>query len=156
MKLPFNINIIVAINKFGFIGNKNLMMWHSPSDFKKFKQLTTGNTVVMGKNTYESIGKPLPNRKNIVISSQLKDERVSIINHLDELGSISPVGEVFIIGGENLFKIFVEKAENLYITTIDNDDIGDTKFEFPKINFTLKNKEQLEDGMGTFYHFIKP
>lgn len=120
------ISIIAAIGKNNELGGKNGLLWNLPADMKHFKEITSGHIVVMGQKTFESIGRPLPNRKNIVLTSDknyLRDG-VDAVHSLEELsgllGKISkPNEEIFVIGGGQVYKSMMDKADKLYITHID-------------------------------------
>ena len=117
------------------IGKDNQMPWHLSDDLKNFKKLTLGKTVIMGRLTYDSIGKPLPNRKNIVLSRSLKDKKVDVLSNVEEaLEVTSAEEEVFIIGGQDIYSQTIKKATKLYITMIDCEIKGD-KF-FPNIDLS--------------------
>ena len=123
------IKIIVAMSKNRVIGNSNTLIWHLPEDLKRFRQLTTGNTIVMGRQTYESIGKPLPNRRSIIITRNpdYKVEGCEIVNSLEEALLLSN-SDCFIIGGGEIYRQAIGIADRLYITSIDKYFEGDTKF----------------------------
>lgn len=123
------IKIIVAISKNRVIGNDNKLIWSLPSDLKRFKQITTGNTVVMGRKTYESIGKPLPNRRNIIITrnSDYKIEGCEVANSLGEALMLCN-NDCFIIGGGEIYKQSLPLADKLYLTVINEYFDGDTYF----------------------------
>ena len=124
-----NISIIVAMSNNRVIGKDNKMPWHLSDDLKNFKKITTGKTIVMGRLTYDSIGKALPNRKNIVLSRNLKDSNVLISTNLKEaLNYTKKNEELFIIGGENLYSQTINIANKLYLTTIDANIDGDNTF----------------------------
>ena len=108
----------LTINK-RVIGYQNQLPWHLPNDLKHVKQLTTGNTLVMGRKTFNSIGKPLPNRRNVVLTNQASfhHEGVDVINSLDEIKELS--GHVFIFGGQTLFEAMIDQVDDMYITVID-------------------------------------
>ena len=134
-----NISIIVAMSKNRVIGRDNDMPWHLSNDLKNFKRITMGKTVVMGRLTYQSIGRPLPDRKNIVLSRNLVDKNVSIFNNLQEvLNFLKDEDEVFIIGGEDIYCQTINKANKIYLTTIDKEIIGDKYF--PDIDLSSWNK----------------
>jgi dihydrofolate reductase len=127
------INMILAKNQNGVIGKDNTLPWHLLEDMKRFKELTDGQIVVMGKNTWESLPdrfKPLPNRKNIVISTSLKDipNEVtvcsSIIETIDEIVKY-PDKEIWIIGGASIYKQFEVLASRIELTVIKQDFEGD-------------------------------
>ena len=129
------ISIIVAMTNNRVIGKDNEMPWHLSDDLKNFKKLTLGKTVIMGRLTYDSIGKPLPNRRNIVLSRSLKDKKVNVLSNVEEaLEVTSAEEEVFIIGGQDIYSQTIRKATKLYITMIDSEIEGD-KF-FPNIDFS--------------------
>ena len=134
-----NISIIVAMSKNRVIGRDNDMPWHLSNDLKNFKKITMGKTVVMGRLTYQSIGRPLPNRQNIVLSRNLVDKNVLIFNNLQEvLNFLKDEDEVFIIGGEDIYCQTINKANKIYLTTIDKEIIGDKYF--PDIDLSSWNK----------------
>ena len=121
------------------IGRDNDMPWHLSNDLKNFKRITMGKTVVMGRLTYQSIGRPLPDRKNIVLSRNLVDKNVLIFNNLqDVLNFLKDEDEVFIIGGEDIYCQTINKANKIYLTTIDKEIIGDKYF--PDIDLSSWNK----------------
>jgi len=123
------INIIVAMSKNKVIGNANTLIWHLPEDLKRFKQLTTGNTIVMGRKTYESIGRPLPNRRSIIITrdTNYKVDGCEVVNSLEEALELSN-NNCFIIGGGEIYRQALDKADRLYITKIEKEFEGDTTF----------------------------
>ena len=129
------ISIIVAMTNNRVIGKDNEMPWHLSDDLKNFKKLTLGKTVIMGRLTYDSIGKPLPNRRNIVLSRSLKDKKVNILRNVEEAIEVtSTEEEVFIIGGQDIYLQTIKQATKLYITMIDSVIEGD-KF-FPNIDLS--------------------
>ena len=130
------IYIVVAIGENFAIGKNNQLLWHMPADLKFFKQTTSGHTVVMGRKTFASVGKPLPNRRNIVITrdTDLKIEGAEVVNSLDEALEITKTEEkpVFIIGGAEIYRQALPKTETIYLTTIHHTFDADTFF--PEIN----------------------
>ena len=123
------IKIIAAMSKNRVIGNSNSLIWSLPTDLKRFKQLTTGHTVIMGRKTYESIGKPLPNRRNIIITRD-ENYQVSgceIANSLEEALLLCRE-DAFIIGGGEIYKQSLPIADKIYLTLIHEDFQGDTSF----------------------------
>jgi len=124
------INLIVAYDRSLAIGKDNKLVWKQSADLKRFKEITSGNTVVMGRKTFESIGKPLPNRRNIIISRQnLNIDGVEVINSIDEIKNIQE--DIFIIGGGEIYKSCIIFADKIYATEIDCEIEADTWF--PKI-----------------------
>ena len=136
-----DLSIIVAVDSEGGIGKNNSLPWHLPADLKYFRQITTGHTVIMGRKTYDSMGKALPNRRNIVISRQegLDYPDVEIVHSLESAISLcKPEEEVFIIGGAEIFRQALPLTNKLYITEIAHNFKADTFL--PEIN----KKEWLE------------
>jgi dihydrofolate reductase len=129
------ISMIVARSRNHVIGRDNQMPWKISADLQFFKKVTMGHPVIMGRKTWESIGRPLPGRRNIVVSrnADLKLNGAEVVNSLDAaLATLNEFTRVFVIGGEQLFTQAFPKADRLYITEIDIDvDGGDTFFEVP-------------------------
>lgn len=152
------INIIVAISKNRVIGNDNKLIWSLPSDLKRFKQITTGNTLVMGRKTYESIGKPLPNRRNIIITrnSDYKVEGCEVVNSLEEALMLCN-NECFIIGGGEVYKQSLPLADKLYLTVINEEFDGDTYFPEIEDDWVKVSREDHEpdDKNKHGYSFIE-
>ena len=131
------VKIIVATSKNKVIGDSNSLIWHLPADLKRFKELTTGNPIVMGRKTYESIGRPLPNRRNIIITRDVKYdvEGCEVVNSLEEALMICN-NNCFIIGGGEIYKQSMSIADQIYLTLVHEDFEGDT--EFPDIGSEWK------------------
>ena len=127
------IKIIVAMSKNRVIGNDNKLIWKLSSDLKRFKELTTDNSVVMGRKTYESIGKPLPNRRNIIITRQpdYQVDECEIVSSLEEALLITG-NDCFIIGGGEIYKQSLPLANKIYLTLVNEEFEGDT--QFPEID----------------------
>jgi len=128
------ISIIAAMDKNRLIGSDNGLPWHLPADFKHFKEVTLGKPVLMGRKTFESIGRPLPGRKNIVISrSGFSADGIDVVDSIDSgLELVEDVEEVMIIGGANIYEQMISRAEKMYLTFVDADCKGDAWF--PEIN----------------------
>ncbi len=125
------ISLIVAHDKNRVIGYENKMPWYLPGELQYFKEQTMGKPMIMGRKTYDSIGRPLPGRKNIVITrnENFHVEGVEVARSLEEaLQLAGDVEEVMIIGGEQIFKVALPIADRLYITHIEHDFNGDTFF----------------------------
>ncbi len=136
------LSMIWAMAENHTIGRNNKLPWHLPNDLKYFKQLTTGKPVIMGRKTYDSIGKPLPNRVNIVITrdSEFSVEGIKAVHSLDEALDlaeaeclISGSEEVIVMGGEQIYNLCLPKADRLYVTFVHADIEGDA--HFPKLNW---------------------
>ena len=131
MKIKMIISIIAAMGKNNVIGNKNSLPWKLPADMKHFKELTLGKPVIMGRKTFESIGKPLPKRINIIITrdEDYKAEGCVVAHSLDEaLKAAGNAEEVMVIGGAQIYKEFLPKADKMHLTLIDADFEGDAYF----------------------------
>lgn len=137
------INIIVAMDKNGLIGKDGSLPWHVPSDLQFFKTATLGRTVVMGRKTRESLGRPLPNRTNIVLS---RDSSITV----QDILNLKNKEDLFIIGGSQIYKEFLPHADNLIITTIEDEFEGDTWFpEYNKDEFKLvDNRKGIDSKSG--------
>ncbi|WED22147.1 type 3 dihydrofolate reductase [Vibrio sp. JC009] len=125
------ISMIAAMADNRVIGKDNQMPWHLPADFTWFKKSTMGKPVVMGRKTYESIGRPLPGRTNIVISRDetLSIDGVKMATSIDQAVELAgDVEEIMIIGGGSIYQTCLNKADKLYLTFIDLEVEGDTQF----------------------------
>jgi len=152
------ISMIVARSRNHVIGRDNQMPWKISADLQFFKRVTMGHPVIMGRRTWESIGRPLPGRRNIVVSrnNHYLATGGELVSSLDEaLKSLSEFERVFVIGGEQLFKQAFDKADRLYITEIDLDiDGGDTFFELPN-PAAWKEVERTPGSEGDIdFHFV--
>ena len=140
-------NIIVAIAQNNVIGKDNQLIWHLPNDLKHFRKLTTGNVVIMGRKTYQSIGKPLPNRTNIIISrnQDFVAEGCMVVNSLTKAIEICPMPteNCFIIGGAEIYKHALELTNKIYLTEVHAEVEGDTFF--PEIDATIWKEISRED-----------
>jgi len=133
------ISLIAAMGRNRVIGNKNTLPWELPADIKRFRKLTKGKMVIMGKSTFDSIGKPLPNRTNIVVTKQEIEVPGCVITHSID-GAIlhgyagtgkddtTPWDEIMVIGGASIYAQFLPHANRLYITYIDENFEGDAWF----------------------------
>jgi dihydrofolate reductase len=139
------LSIIVAMDANGLIGSNNKLPWHLPQDLRYFKKVTEEKTVVMGRKTYESIGKPLPNRENVILTrdKNYMVDGCSVIFDKDELNHDGK--DVFVIGGSEIFSLFLNDAQKLYITHIDDVFSGDCYF--PNIDFNSWQKLYKIDGI---------
>ena len=140
------ITLIVAMGKNREIGKENQLLWHLPKDLKRFKELTSGYPIIMGRKTYESIGKPLPNRTNIVISRKNDwfEEGILIVGSIKEAVKFAKKidEEVFIIGGGNIYEQTIDLADKLEVTLVDA--VLDADTFFPKINEKVWQKTNEE------------
>lgn len=121
MNQPTSFSIVVAIAENNAIGKDNGLLWHLPADLKHFKAITSGHPIVMGRKTYESIGKPLPNRRNIVVTRQrdFAVEGVEIVHTVEAaLALCKNEGEAFIIGGAEIYKSTLDLVDKIHLTTV--------------------------------------
>jgi len=151
------LSIIVAIARNNVIGRGNELPWHLPADLKYFKETTVGKTVLMGKNTYNSIvgylGHSLPNRENIVLSdTELDAPDATVIHSLDEALELAKQKDIFIIGGRMIYQTFLPLADKLYITWVEADIEGDVTFpEFNEGDFIeISRAPHLKDSQNTY------
>lgn len=129
------ISMIAVLGKNRVLGKDNNLIWRLPADLKRFRELTTGHTVIMGSKTHHSIGKPLPERENIVLSRnpRFRAEGCLVLDSLEKvLEKSKNEEEVFIIGGGKVYESALPMAHRLYLTWVDDESPGDTYF--PKID----------------------
>jgi dihydrofolate reductase len=126
------IKAIVAMAEGRVIGNAGTIPWHLPEDFKFFKATTMGHAILMGRKTYESIGKPLPGRENIVLSRTMPLESVppgvTVIRDLNDLKEPTDGRDLFVIGGEEIYRLMLPRVQELYVTRVPRKVEGDTHF----------------------------
>lgn len=143
-----NINLIAAIGKNNELGKNGDLIWKISEDMKFFRCITMGHPVVMGRKTFESLPRVLPNRKNIVISSsQINNNKIEIYKNIKEfLNSYRYYkNEIFIIGGESIYKAFIDMADRMFLTEIDAVD-NNADVYFPKFDLNDWNRKILFDG----------
>lgn len=142
------VSLIAAMAENRVIGINNRLPWHLPDDLKRFRLLTTGHTVIMGRKNYESIGKPLPQRRNIVVSRRPDYQAPGclVVHTLDEaLASASVDSEVFVIGGADIYRQTMAIADRLYLTLVHAHVDGDTFFpEFDSDQWQETSRERHE------------
>lgn len=144
-----NISIIVAIAQNNAIGKDNKLLWHISEDLKRFKRITKGSKVIMGKNTYLSLPvRPLPKRENIVITDvkEEKFEGCTTVYSIDEaLELCNETEECFIIGGASIYKQFLSYANKFYLTRVNKDFEADTFLKIDFSDWKLIEEENIED-----------
>ena len=148
------IAIIAARTKNNVIGSNGKIPWNLPNDLKHFKELTKGNIVIMGRNTYESIGNPLPMRLNIVVSSTLKSNGyILVAKSLEEAIIIASKFrmDIFLIGGYKIYEEGLKYADKLYITEVDTIKTGDTVF--PEFDVTKYTKNIIKENFENDIHY---
>ena len=143
------LSLIVAKAKNNTIGKDNKLLWHISDDLKRFEELTTGHVIIMGRKTFESLGRVLPNRKHIVFSQnpdfKVNDENVEIVHSMLQLQEyIEDDKENFVIGGAMIYNLLMPYVKKMYVTEIDKDFEGDTFF--PRINDEIWKEVSRENG----------
>lgn len=142
-----SIILIAAIADNGIIGNAGKIPWHISEDLRRFKRLTMGHTVIMGRKTYESLGKPLPGRRNIVITRCTLITGIECFTGLDSAIKACPGNTtVFIIGGAELYRQALPLADSLCLTLVHQSPNGDTKF--PDYDRAMWRETSREEGPG--------
>ena len=153
------LSIIVAMDDNQLIGKNNDLPWHLPADLGYFKRVTTGKTVLMGRKTYESIGRPLPNRRNIVISrnSAFEAPGCEVVEGIDQALALTQDDiEVMIMGGASFYEQMLPQADRLYITQIEGSFEGDAYFPvFDRDDFveTQRETHAPDEKNPHVYHF---
>ncbi len=150
------LSIIVATSIDGVIGKDNKLPWHLPEDLKRFKAITMNHPIIMGRKTFDSIGKPLPGRLNLVLSRDpsLKIEGAHVVSSLDEAFKKVDIqnDEVFIIGGSDVFRVALPMCDRIYLTEIHWEFEGDKTFPgFDRKQFNVIHKEHHEKPMPHDY-----
>ena len=143
------INIIVAVAENGVIGDKNSLLWHISEDLRNFKRITSGHPVIMGRKTYESLGRPLPDRTNVVITrSDIQIEGCTVVHSIEEAVGMFPAGEeIFIIGGAQIYEQALPLADRFYLTRVCRAYEGDTRFpEWDESQWRLVSSEHFDRG----------
>jgi dihydrofolate reductase len=153
------ISIIVAISENNAIGKNNQLLWHLPADLKHFRVKTSGRTIIMGRKTFDSVGKPLPNRRNIVVTRQdIKIEGAEVVKSIDDgIALCQGEDEVFIGGGAEIYRQAMDKTDKIYLTIVHETFEADTFF--PEINYkewveTEREDHQADEKNKLPYSFI--
>ena len=156
------ISIIVAIDSTGGIGKDNKLMWNIPADLKRFKEITTKNQikidndirniVIMGSKTYKSIGRELPDRANIVLS--LKNKCSITFEDILDYNERFPEEELFIIGGEQIYKQFLPYTDKIYLTKVNGDFGADKFFHFDEDMYELTYRSGIQKDNGYEFEFL--
>ncbi len=156
------LSIIVAKAKNNEIGKNNQLIWHLPADLKRFKELTTGHNIIMGRKTFESLGRVLPNRHHVILCNDMEmninDKNIEVLEDISMLDKyIKSEEENFVIGGATIYKLLMPYCKKMYITEIDQE--FDADVFFPEINpseWKIVNKEKgPEDNTVSFsYEYV--
>ncbi|MEK6248518.1 MAG: dihydrofolate reductase [Planctomycetales bacterium] len=154
------LSIIVAMDRNRVIGRDGGLPWHISADLKRFKQLTMGQPIIMGRKTYDSIGRPLPGRRSIVISRNrgYAAEGVEVVRNLDEaLRLAESAEEVFVIGGSSIYELALSLTDRLCITQVAAEVDGDTFFpevDFQQWRMTAESAVEKDDKSGLAFQFL--
>ena len=153
------ISIIAAVAENNAIGKNGQLPWHLPADLKHFKNLTMGHHIIMGRKTFESVGKPLPGRTNIIITRQkdFETENCIVVHSLDEaIKSVVDDDDPFICGGAEIYKQALDIADKMYLTRIHEEFDGDTFFPEIDMNVwreTEREKSKPDEKCKYYYSF---
>ena len=146
---------VVAMASNRVIGRDGKLPWHLPEDLKFFKETTLGHPILMGRKTFESIGKPLPKRRNIVLSRTMAPlPGVEVIRTIEELADmIAPDQSVFVIGGAEVFKMLLPACDGMYLTWVEHPYEGDALM--PEFEAEFEQPEVIRDGDGVQFRYYK-
>ena len=148
---------IAAISLNGVIGKDNAIPWHIPEDSKWVKETTTGQIVVMGRKTFDSIGRPLPNRENIVVSRSMEErDGMRVVQDLAEVEEIRAEKEIWILGGEQIYRQALPRCNELYLTIVKRNVQGDTYFPEFEGQFALRKTLREEEEFRILHYVRKP
>lgn len=152
-------SIIAAIGKNRELGKDNDLIWHLPNDLKFFREVTTGKTIIMGRKTFDSLPKMLPNRKHIVISSSNNfNSEVKVYKDIKQLllDYKNSIEELFVIGGASIYKQFIDIADKLYLTEVDAECMDASVYfpEFDKNNYEKTILKENEDNGIKYKHVL--
>ncbi|QXW66135.1 dihydrofolate reductase [Streptobacillus moniliformis] len=151
------IHIVVAVGENNEIGKDNKMLWHNSEELRFFRKLTLNHKIVMGKNTYLSIGRPLDLRENIVISTTLEEnEDIYVLRNIDEILEkyVDSDEIIYVIGGENIYKQFLKYTEKIYLSKIDG-KFPDADRYFSSINYDEYSTEVVNYNTFKLYIYTR-
>lgn len=155
------LSMIVAVDETRAIGKNNKLLWNIPEDLKRFQSLTTGHAVIMGENTYHSIGRPLPNRTNIVVTldQALELPGCLVVHSIDEALSVAQeqeTEEVFVIGGASVYRQFLPMIKRLYLTRVEGRHDADTFFpEYAEFTEVISQEKGQNDQYRYTYFVLE-
>jgi dihydrofolate reductase len=154
-----SISFIFAMDRKRAIGKDNQLPWHLPADLKFFKKMTTGHPILMGRKTYQSIGKPLPGRRNVIITQDpnFTAEGCEIVHSAREAAAQFQQEELFVIGGSEIFRLFLPQADRMYVTRIEHEFAANTYF--PEINMQewllVSNEQGIQDEKNPYEYYFQ-
>ncbi len=154
-----SISFIFAMDRNRAIGKDNALPWHLPADLKFFKSVTMGHPILMGRKTYDSIGKPLPGRRNLIMT-QNRDflaDGCEVLHTVEDVLQESSQGEVFVIGGAELFRLLISYADRMYVTRIEHEFEADTfLFDLDLKDWKLVSSEQgIRDEKNPYEYYFE-
>lgn len=153
-----SLSVIVALAKNRVIGLNNTLPWHLPEDLKRFKQLTMGHHIIMGRKTFESLGRLLPGRQTVIVTRNpdYKVDGAIVVHSLEQAMSVSSAdSEAFLIGGAELYQQSLPLAKRLYLTMIDAEFEGDAYFpEIELDHWDLLEQQDLISQQGWAFHYL--
>ncbi len=147
-----SVTLVAAVARNGIIGADGGLPWHLPEDLRRFKALTMGHTMIMGRRTYESIGRALPGRATIVVTRDARwtAPHVTVAHSVDEAFALAgPHEDVMVVGGGEIYRQTIHRADRLEITHVDADAVGDTRF--PDIDPAIWRLASRQDGSGYWF-----
>lgn len=159
MSSDLHLTAVVAMTPERVIGRNGTLPWHLPEDLAFFKRVTSGHPIVMGRKTYESIGRPLPKRRNIVLTRDPAWTRdgIEVIHSADELENLPEIsGQVFIIGGSEIYAAFLPRLDDLLVSHIEEPHPGDTCLPEFESSFTESEVLEIHLGFTVKRHFRAP
>jgi dihydrofolate reductase len=151
-------SMIAAVSENNVIGKDGQLPWHIPEDLQRFKKLTTGHTLVMGRKTYDAIGRPLPDRRTIVLSKDkdLKIEGSTVAHSVEEVLELTKEEkEVFIAGGAEIYEQFMPYVSKIYLTIVHSDFEGDTYFPMIPVDFIETESEEVISDIPFTYKVLE-
>ncbi len=156
------ISIIAVIGKNRELGKDDKLLWHIPGDLPRFKKLTMGHPVILGRKTFQSIGRPLPGRTNIVISRDFHHDGVTVVHSFDEAikkaESAPGSDEIFVIGGGQVYAAAIDRADRLYLTVVDKSaPDADTFFpDYSRFSEVISKELQEVEGFRFSLSILQP
>jgi dihydrofolate reductase len=150
------LSIIAAIARNRVIGRENAIPWHLPDDLRRFRALTMGNPIIMGRRTWESLGRPLPGRRNLVVSRGFEGEGCEVFPSLESaIAGCAASADAFVIGGAKLYAPALARADRMFLTEIDADFEGDTLFpDFDRMKWRVIERERHRAPSGFDYEYV--
>jgi dihydrofolate reductase len=157
--MSVSISFIFAMDQNRAIGKDNRLPWHLPADLNFFKTVTTGHAILMGRKTYDSIGRPLPRRRNVILTKNAKftAEGCEVIHSIDEVLEQFRDEELFVIGGTEMFRLFLPHVSRMYVTQIEHEFEADVFFpEMDMTEWQLASSEQgVQDEKNPYVYYFQ-